>query len=76
MNNANGMFTQLLMGNAYSTTPVLSARFNAVQIPDGVRVVSNVWVETQMALGQVRRNELKGSQAAYEVQQVLDRIDL
>jgi len=76
MNNANGMFAQLLLGNAYSTTPVLSARFNAVAVPQGVRVVSNVWMETQMALGQVRSSELKGSKAALEVQQMLDRIEL
>jgi hypothetical protein len=50
-------FTQLLIGNSYSTTPRQFARFSMVQVGDHTRVQTQVWAETQMAFGQMQQHQ-------------------
>ncbi|WP_368620545.1 hypothetical protein [Paraburkholderia sp. BR13444] len=41
----------LAIGNAYSTTPIQKVRFTIFQEGDGVKVVANQWIESQMPGG-------------------------
>lgn len=50
-----GVLTQLLIGNAYSTTPTDNVRFQLVPWNGGTRAQVSEWIETQMAFGQVQR---------------------
>jgi hypothetical protein len=50
-----GILTQLLIGNAYSTTPTDNVRFQLVPWNGGTRAQVSEWIETQMAFGQVQR---------------------
>ena len=51
---------QAVIGNSYSTTPRQFVRFALVALNADVRTQGSAWVETQMALGQVRREPLQG----------------
>jgi hypothetical protein len=51
-------FAQLLLGNAYSTTPQALVRFTIAQVGANAIVQAKGWVETQMAFGQIRRMDL------------------
>lgn len=48
----------LLLGNSYSTPPRSFVRFNAAELQGSTRVTANAWLETQMAFGQVRKQDL------------------
>lgn len=52
---------QLLMGNSYSTPPRRFLQFNASQTDGYTRVQGSGWMELQMAFGQIKRNDLSGS---------------
>ena len=54
----DGAFAQVLVGNAYSTTPELKVRFSITRSETNIRVQAAQWVETQMAFGQIRRMPL------------------
>lgn len=56
----SGALTQMLIGNAYSTTPLSVVRFSIVPAKGYAAVQAVQWVETQMAFGQVRRTTLDG----------------
>lgn len=51
----------LLIGNQYSTPPQLFYRFNLAGSGQSTRVQVNAWIETQMAFGQIRREEFSGA---------------
>ncbi|HLY79831.1 MAG TPA: PDZ domain-containing protein [Caulobacteraceae bacterium] len=55
MSLASSFFANLLIGNSYSTPPREFIRFAIVQLGADSRAQANAWVETQMALGQVRQ---------------------
>jgi hypothetical protein len=74
MTGFKGALTQALLGNSYSTTPELRARFQAVSVPTGTRVQVMQWVETQMAFGQMQRQELNGGQAFNDAMNLLWRM--
>lgn len=60
MGVVKGALVQAAIGNSYSTTPRQFVRFALVNLDADVRAQGSAWVETQMALGQVRREPLNG----------------
>lgn len=52
-----GAMAQVLVGNAYSTTPEVKVRFSIIKGPQ-TRVIASQWLETQMAFGQIRKVDL------------------
>ncbi|BDH46382.1 hypothetical protein TUM12370_24260 [Salmonella enterica subsp. enterica serovar Choleraesuis] len=70
----SAVFTQALIGNAYSTTPVSKVRFTIAQINNDVKVWADMWVETQMAMGQVQQMPITSNDAKNTIQQRLDSI--
>jgi len=69
-----GDFTQLLLGNAYSTRPVHKIRFVLLTQSKHTRVIAYPWLETQMAGGQVRRVETNSSQNRNSLQRFLQSL--
>jgi len=67
----NALLAQFLIGNEYSTTPVLKIRFSAAQIGIDTRVQVYEWLETQMAFGQVRTIEMNNNNEFNKVEQML-----
>ncbi|QCT21742.1 hypothetical protein FEM41_19840 [Jejubacter calystegiae] len=70
----SAIFTQALIGNAYSTTPVSKVRFTISQINNDVKVWADMWVETQMAMGQVQQMQVTSNDVKNIIQQRLDAI--
>ncbi|WP_293778942.1 PDZ domain-containing protein [Sphingosinicella sp.] len=60
MNTGQQIATQLLLGNSYSTTPRQFLRVTFADVGDTVRAQAGGWVETQMAMGQMRQMPLDG----------------
>jgi hypothetical protein len=48
---------QVLLGNAYSTTPRTFIRVSIAAVGDNARAQAIAWTETQMAFGQTRQNQ-------------------
>lgn len=65
------IMTQLLLGNSYSTTPELKARFTVYKQKDYIKVTTHQWAETQMAYGQVRRQALNDGKNRENLQNFL-----
>ena len=61
MNFGQRLLSALLVGNQYSTTPRLYYRFNLAGSGQSTRVQVNAWLETQMAFGQIRREDFSGA---------------
>ena len=58
MEGMSGALAQVLIGNSYSTTPTAHNQIVLTQQGNDVRLVGNrMWMETQMALGQIRQQE-------------------
>lgn len=74
MDDLGGVFAQALLGNSYSTTPQMRVRFSAFQAGDKVRVQAHPWIETQMALGQVQRADIRTGKTASDIQAFLTRL--
>ena len=74
MDNGSGMMFQLLMGNAYSTTPVAKTQYNMYQTGKSVRVIGSITVETQMPGGQVRSVESTNVKVRNGMQRMLDSL--
>lgn len=55
VNGFKAAMQQMLIGNSYSTTPRSFVRFSVASLADNARAQANAWVETQMALGQMRQ---------------------
>jgi len=72
MDDLGGVFAQALLGNSYSTTPQMKVRFSAFQTGDKVRVQAHPWVETQMALGQIQRADIRTGKTASDIQTFLN----
>lgn len=56
----SGILAQALIGNSRSTTPELKIRFGLIRSGKYIRVQATQWIETQMAFGQVQRQQLDG----------------
>lgn len=74
MEGGSAIAAQLLVGNSYSTPPVAMARFTIWKTGHDVRVSAYQWVETQMAMGQMRTVELNSPQAFNALQSKLNDI--
>ena len=72
MDDLGGVFAQAILGNSYSTTPQMKVRFSAFQSGDKVRVQAHPWVETQMALGQINRADIRSGKTASDIQTFLN----
>lgn len=71
MDGSSGILTQLLIGNASSTTPVQNIRFQIVPYSSGSRVQFSEWVETQMAGGQISRVQVSNRKENASVRSIL-----
>lgn len=72
MTGGAAIFTQLAIGNSYSTTPQAKARYSVAKYKNGTKVWAEAYAETQMALGQVRKEPLDGNKTRNELQRALD----
>ena len=72
MDNLEGIFAQALLGNSYSTTPQMKVRFSTFTTGDKVRVQAQPWIETQMAFGQINREDMRSGQAGRDLQVFLN----
>lgn len=71
MQGTEAAFAQMLVGNSYSTTPQRKIRFIIYQQAGDVKVTAQQWIESQMAYGQIRQQELKNTNHLNDVQQFL-----
>lgn len=58
MSGGDAALAQLVVGNSYSTTPERYVQFTLFPYQGGTRVQAQQWIESQMAFGQVNRQEL------------------
>ncbi|HEF0021979.1 TPA: hypothetical protein R8G79_000901 [Citrobacter amalonaticus] len=68
------ILSQALLGNAYSTTPVAKVRFTISQLSDDVKVWADMWIETQMAMGQMQQAQVTSNEAKNTIQDRLDNL--
>lgn len=61
MGTLQSALSQLFLGNAYSTPPKQFIRFNLAGLGGSTRVQATGWIETQMAFGQTRTEEMSSS---------------
>lgn len=74
MTGGQAIFAQALIGNSYSTPPQRKIRFVLYKQGSGVRVIAYEWIETQMAFGQMRSQELNSNNQMNSIQAMLFRI--
>lgn len=74
LTGGDAIAAQLLIGNAYSTPPVQTIRFNLVQVGDSVRVQAFQQVQTQYAFGQVRSLELNAANQFNVIQYMFEAL--
>lgn len=70
-----GILAALTMGNQYSTPPKNYIRFNIAGSGQASRVQATGWIETQMAFGQVRTQEMDGAHYHNNVTALLTNLD-
>lgn len=71
MEGGQGVLAQMLVGNSYSTTPQRKVRFILYQMGTDVKVTAQQWIESQMAFGQTRTQELKSNNQINDIQNFL-----
>ncbi|WP_052742584.1 hypothetical protein [Sphingomonas sp. Ag1] len=71
VSGGKGILAQALLGNSYSTSPVLNVRFSILKDRGAARVQASQWVELQMAMGQTRRTPVDGRKADARLEQSL-----
>lgn len=71
MSGGDAVLAQMIVGNSYSTTPVRKIQFLLFQRADSVYVTAREWIESQMAFGQVRQQELTATHQLQSVQDFL-----
>lgn len=74
MDGTKALFAQALIGNSSSTRPIGKIRFVMYSENSVVNVTADQWIETQMALGQVRRVELNSHASQNALQTILDKL--
>jgi len=67
----DAVLANLAIGNRYSTTPEVKARFTIFQHGNDVKVVAQQWIETQTAFGQRRVEPLNHNKHKNAIQQFL-----
>ena len=68
------VMAQMAIGNAYSTTPVGKLRFSIGEIGDKIKVWTDAWIETQMAMGQVNQMKITDNASINALQERLDNL--
>lgn len=68
LNGKNAVLATMIVGNSYSTPPEMKVKFTVFQLGKNVKVTANQWVESQMAFGQLRRQELNSNQQRNDIQ--------
>lgn len=71
LEGAEATAVHLLIGNAYSTPPESVAQFTLYQSGADVNVLGMLWIETQMAAGQLKKVPLEGNHQINTIQQAL-----
>jgi hypothetical protein len=71
VSGGDAVVAQLLVENAYSTTPEEKIRFTIYQIGSDVEISAHEWVESQMPFGQVRQVELNSNNQFNDMQRYL-----
>lgn len=61
MGTLQSVLSQLFLGNQYSTPPKQYIRFNLAGVGPSTRVQATGWIETQMAFGQTRTEEMSSA---------------
>lgn len=74
LEGGSAVFGQMLIGNAYSTTPVSKVRFTIAQVNNDTKVWADMWMETQMAMGQVQQMAITDNASKNTIQQRLDEL--
>ncbi|WP_312805560.1 hypothetical protein [Atlantibacter hermannii] len=68
------VMAQLLVGNAYSTTPQSKIRFSIGKVNDDVKVWADAWIESQMPGGQVNQMPVTSNDVRNSIQSGLDEL--
>ena len=71
MTGGDAIFAQMLIGNSYSTTPVRKVRFVVFQMNKDVKITAQQYIQSQMAFGQIRTQELNGNNHRNDIQRFL-----
>ncbi len=75
MSGLTGAFAQVLIGNSYSTTPQIEVRYVLSEIGESIRAVAFLAMSTQMAFGQINRQDMRDNNAWFnDVQGVLNQV--
>lgn len=74
MTGGDAVLAQVLIGNSYSTTPQQKVRFTVYPVGKSVKVSARQWVETQMAFGQIRQQELNSNAQFNDMQFFLNSL--
>lgn len=70
--DGEGVMFQALIGNSYSTTPLVKIKFTFTEKDGVTKVWASQSMETQMAMGQLKKIELNGGKAVNRTQYILD----
>lgn len=76
MDGMSGVMAQALIGNAYSTPPIYKTRFTISQINNDTKVWADMWIETQMAMGQLQQMPVDSNDVKNNIQQALDGLSV
>lgn len=71
LSGSDAILATLAIGNSYSSTPTQSIKFNFIKQGKDTRIYAYQWIQTQMALGQIRRHELNSGKHFNDVQNFL-----
>lgn len=74
MEGMGAIATQMAIGNSYSTIPEELLVFQLAKMDNNIHVSVRNYRETQMALGQINRAEIKNNKTTNLMQQSMDRI--
>lgn len=74
MSGGDAVLAQVLIGNSYSTTPEQKVRFTIYPVGKSIKVSARQWVETQMAFGQMRQQELNSNSQFNDMQFFLNSL--
>jgi len=71
MGAVRSIFTQLAIGNSYSTTPKTFMKISLTQVGQNTRAMGQAWSETQMAFGQMQQIYFTDAQSINKIMDFL-----
>ena len=72
LEGGSSILATLAIGNSYSTAPIQKTQFVFTEKSDSVRIVgTRMWIETQMAFGQTRTQDLTANHQINSIQDFL-----